>query len=213
MFIQGAGGDAKASASAREGRWVGNDHGIVEQAGRTAAEETIRVLEGGLESVAAELGSALVEEPVMLARPPSRAELEGLADGYVPGLPVLEQDIMALWARRQLERLDSGRAPADRAPILIQAIQIGQGLRLLAVEGEAVGELGRHMERAFPAGITIPVGYANGQGLYLPVSHMLAEGGYEVESYWEYGWPAPLAEGVEHAVTRAVGRLRERGIG
>jgi len=69
--------------------------------------------------------------------------------------------------------------------------------------GEPVGELGARVAGRFSAGLTVPLGYANGQGLYLPVTHMLAEGGYEVESFYEYGLPAQLAEGAEIALARA----------
>jgi len=41
---------------------------------------------------------------------------------------------------------------------------------------------------------------------------MLDEGGYEAESYWEYGHPAPLAKGMEEILTRALQDLRGQGI-
>jgi len=45
---------------------------------------------------------------------------------------------------------------------------------------------GRRLLR--PAGTVVPLGYSNGQGLYLPVETNLPEGGYEVESVYEYGF-------------------------
>ena len=41
---------------------------------------------------------------------------------------------------------------------------------------------------------------------------MLAEGGYEVVSFWEYGYPARLAKGMEDVVLKALADLRRGGI-
>ena len=41
---------------------------------------------------------------------------------------------------------------------------------------------------------------------------MLDEGGYEVDSYWEYGFPAPLAKGFEQVLFQALKDLRTAGI-
>ena len=132
--------------------------------------------------------------------------------GWLLGRPVLEQDMQTLWARQQLELLNrDGRLPTV-APLLVQGLQLGHGLRLVALEGEPVSELGPVVRSAFSDGLTLALGYANGEGLYLPVEHMLAEGGYEVESFWEYGWPAAVAEGAEGLVARAVPLLCAQGL-
>ena len=68
------------------------------------------------------------------------------------------------------------------------------------------------IEKFYGDGVTFPIGYSNGTGLYLPVSKMLPEGGYEVESYWEYGFPSPLAENMEEIVSDALSQLRYCGI-
>jgi hypothetical protein len=233
MFLQGAGGDAKVAMSAgANGRWIANDWNVVEQAGRTLAAEALGVIEGSLSPVAPALRSAIVEVELPLRPPPSRAVLEAAAAGdSTPAVgacstvatvaggnarptgtaapSVWEQGLRTLWARRQLEMLHRRGALPTSAPILVQEVQLGEALRLVAIEGEPVAELGAHVESCYSGGLTIPVGYANGQGLYLPVSHMLAEGGYEVESFYEYGLPAGLAEGAEIAVTRAIERLAD----
>jgi len=212
MFVQGAGGDAKVAASAAGSRWKGNDWNVVDTAGRTLAREVIGVLEAGLAPVEPALASALVEVPLGLAEPASRDELQAVADKNPDDGPTSYEDVRIRWARRLLAQLDAGDTPPDSVSLRVQGMQLGRDLRLVAIEGEAVGELGLHIERQFDRGITIPVGYANGQGLYLPVAHMLAEGGYEVESYWEYGVPAPLAEGAEAAIDLAMPALRDHGI-
>jgi hypothetical protein len=90
---------------------------------------------------------------------------------------------------------------------------LAKGFRLLAIEGELVGELGNHLMREGGEGVTMPLGYSNGTGLYLPSSRMISEGGYEVESHHEYGYGAPLATGAERILSDAVTALRSAGIG
>jgi len=212
MFVQGAGGDAKVAASAAGTRWKGNDWNVIDQAGRALAREVTGLLDAGLAPVEPALASALVEVPLRLAEPVSRDAFQAVADKNPDDGPTPYEDVRIRWARRLLAQFDAGDALPDAVSLRAQGVQLGRDLRLVAIEGEPVGELGLHVERQFDRGITIPVGYANGQGLYLPVAHMLPEGGYEVESYWEYGAPAPLAEGAEAAIDRALPALRDQGI-
>ena len=98
-------------------------------------------------------------------------------------------------------------------PILFQAFTFADGIRLIAIEGEPVAPFGRQIEEMFPAGsTTFPVGYSNGDGMYLPTTPMIGEGGYEVDSFWEYNVPTGLAPGVEEVVEEAVNRLKAAGI-
>ena len=82
---------------------------------------------------------------------------------------------------RETDRVPIAMACAGLNPPARAALEAH--LRLVAVEGEPVGELGLHIERQFDSGVADPVGYANSQWLYLPVAHMVPEGGYEAESY------------------------------
>jgi hypothetical protein len=214
MFLQGAAGDAKPAASADdEGRrWRSCDWDTVAEVGRCLAAEVSAVMSGGLDEIEPEVRSALVEVPYALSAPPSREDLERLA-GEQPADDATWDVVMRhLWATDQLTRLRDNGALPTAAPILIQALQLGSGLRFVAMEGEPVAELGLYAIDAFGSGVTVPLGYANGQGLYLPVERMLTEGGYEVDSAWEYQWPAPPAEGGERLIDRAVATFRERGL-
>jgi len=96
--------------------------------------------------------------------------------------------------------------------VIIQGLQLGKGLRLIGIESEAVAEWGPFIDKFYGGGITFSLGYTNGQGLYLPVSSMLDEGGYEVDSYWEYGYPSRLAKGMENVVRDGLIELRKQGI-
>ena len=107
-----------------------------------------------------------------------------------------EAKIRRLWAGAVLDDMDDGKSP-ESVPLRLQGIRLGDGVRIVAMEGEPVAEWGLRMIAAFADGVTFALGYANGQGMYLPISSMVEEGGYEVVSFWEYGFPAPLAAGME----------------
>ncbi len=101
---------------------------------------------------------------------------------------------------------------SENASILIQGVQIGDDLRMIAIEGEPVAGHGLHIIDFYQNGVTFPLGYTNGEGMYLPVSSQIPEGGYEVTSYGEYGYPARLKLGMEDIVQQALETLRKNGI-
>ena len=68
-------------------------------------------------------------------------------------------------------------------------------------------EIGLAVKRASPFPVTIMCGYTNGRMAYMPTADEWPKGGYEVESYWEYGWPSPLAPGMEAVVVETLQRL------
>jgi len=93
--------------------------------------------------------------------------------------------------------------------VLAQLIQIGEGMRFVALEGEPVAELGWIIHHAFDSGVTCPLGYSNGAGMYLPCDRMLPEGGYEVESHAEYGLPSRLAHGIDENLNQIIERCKD----
>jgi hypothetical protein len=60
--------------------------------------------------------------------------------------------------------------------------------------------------------VTFPLGYTNGCEIYLPADRMLPEHGYEVDSFWEYHYPAPLVTGIDARVVEAVRRVQAAGV-
>ena len=120
---------------------------------------------------------------------------------------------MRLWAERKIVRLDREKQLPTSVTITAHGVQLGKGLRLIGLEGEAVAGLGLLIQDFYQQGITFPLGYTNGAQLYLPTENMLKEGGYEVESYYEYGQPAPIAKGFENILIQTIEQLRAYGIG
>lgn len=206
MFLQGAGGDAKARviADGNGGRaWRRGTRDDVEAAGRMVAGEVLAALGETPAPVTPGLRSALAEMRWPLERAPGRAALEKALHG--------EHEGRRTWAGKQLEDLDRrGRLTAS-APVLVQALRLGGGLRIVALEGEPTAGIGRQLIEAAGGGVTFALGYSNGLGLYLPTERMLDEGGYEVDSFWEYGLPARLKPGYEKMLRQALGGFRESG--
>ncbi|MBI2438062.1 MAG: neutral/alkaline non-lysosomal ceramidase N-terminal domain-containing protein [Lentisphaerae bacterium] len=189
VFLQSCGGDTKAcviadgpAATWTSGRatWRRGNWKDISRAGAVVAEAVLSVLPRLKPVSRPKVQSILTEVALPLTGIPTKAELEAIKRKDA-------SDIRRLWAARQLKLLrQKGRLPKF-APILAQGLRLADNLQLVALEGEAVAAWGWAIEKAFRSA-TIPLGYSNGQGLYLPVEHMLKEGGYEVESVWEYGF-------------------------
>lgn len=210
LFLQGAGGDTKPCVIAdgpgepyptwRSGTWKD-----IEAAGDLVAEDVLGILDN-LQPVQPAVQSALAEMDLPLQELPGREQMERY-------LQQARGAIRKHWAERQIEKLGRGFGLESSAMILAQGICLGKGLRLVALEGEPVAELGLQICNHFRSGITFPLGYSNGTGLYLPTSRMLEQGGYEVNSYYEYGYAATLARGIEAVLDRALAQFGQAGIG
>jgi hypothetical protein len=185
----------------------------MEKVGDILGQEVIDIVNGGLSEHQPALATALTETQWPLLDPISRDEFAKKAEeGLTPGAPPEEQGIYDLWAARQVELIDRGQKLRSSASILIQGIKLGEGLRMVAIEGEPVAEHGLNILSFYNNGVTFPIGYANGESMYLPVTRQLPEGGYEVEAYGEYGYPAQLAPGMEEIVRGAMEGFKEEGI-
>lgn len=111
------------------------------------------------------------------------------------------------WIALEERRERCGTAPVS-VPVLLHGIQLGTGLRIVAMEGEVVAEHGLAMHRQFAKGVTFALGYSNGDAMYLPTSAMLPEGGYEVECHPLFGWPGQLKKGMERILSQNLRALR-----
>lgn len=209
LFLQGVGGDSKAYLDG----WTG-DFDKMDQLGRLAADDTIRAMSRGLKQVQPQLRSSIVMTHWPL-QPVEKASLENAFKAAE--LRLKESPLIAgtryKWAKQQLKLIQRGRLPSTW-PIQLHGIKLAENVRMVGMEGEAVAEWGFFIEEFYGKdnGLTIPMGYSNGQGAYLPVSRQLPELGYEVESYPEYDLPSPFAPGMEAAVLAGLRQLKQQGI-
>ncbi|OGV68240.1 MAG: hypothetical protein A3K19_12240 [Lentisphaerae bacterium RIFOXYB12_FULL_65_16] len=207
LFLQGCGGDAKASIIGQGDKWRGGTWDEVAQAGHTLAKEVLRGIGTGLARIEPKIRCGLVDMEWPLKPAMDRAGFEAL------GADAKTDEVRRLWAKRQLERLERGQKLATSVSITLHGVALGKGLRLIGLEGEAVAELGLFMLDFYKGkGTTFPLGYTDGAQLYLPTSAMLDEGGYEAVSAHEYGHPASLAKGVEAIILDGLKRLEAQGV-
>ena len=171
-----------------------------------AAGEVTECLAGALERVEPALASAMTEVEWPMEAPLSRDGYAAIAADPAGG------EVRRAWAYDIVTQLDAGQALPSAVPLALQGIRLGADLRIVGIEGEAVAGYGPLMCGSYVKGVTFALGYCNGEGLYLPTSPMFAEGGYEVVSSWEYGFPARLTPGFEAILAAGLERLREAGV-
>ncbi|MDP2981827.1 MAG: hypothetical protein Q8O92_00670 [Candidatus Latescibacter sp.] len=212
LFLQGAGGDAKASVIGKgEKEWRAGTWDDVDKAGGMVADEVKGIVEKGLVKIRPDLRTAMIIMNWPLTPSIGRAGYEEVIKNPKTD-PESSPEIMKLWAKEQIGYLDRGYMLPSSVQITLHGVKLGKGLRLVGIEGEAVAELGLIIRNFYPDGVTFPMGYTDGAQMYLPTSNMLDEGGYEVESYWEYRQPSPLAKGMEKILTDTLAQIRKEGI-
>lgn len=212
LFLQGTGGDAKASVIGKgEKEWRAGSWEDVARAGSIVADEVKTIAAGKLVKVEPDIQFAQLIMNWPLAKPLDRAGFEAVIRNPRTN-EESSPEIMKLWAKEQIGHFDRGLTLPMSVGITLHGIRLGAGLRIVGIEGEAVAELGNIMRGFYREGITFALGYTDGAQMYLPTTAMLSEGGYEVESYWEYRQPAPLAGGMEKILIDSLGELRAAGI-
>jgi hypothetical protein len=126
-------------------------------------------------------------------------------------------------ARLMLAQIDAGMVPTA-VPLPIQIWRFGEDLTLVALAGEVGVDYALRLKKELGKGSTWVVAYANEVPCYIPSERVLQEGGYEAgwdrdqgpgvpgatSSILFYGWPAPLAPGVEERVVAAVHALLKK---
>jgi hypothetical protein len=120
-------------------------------------------------------------------------------------------------ARMMLAYMGAGTLPNDMS-LPIQVWRFGHDLTLVALAGEVCVDYALRLKKELGADRTWAVAYANEVPAYIPSERILREGGYEAgwdldqgpgapgatSSILFYGWPAPLASGVEDRILNAV---------
>ena len=202
LFLQGVGGDTKVRAH-DDVAVFGTTWEDQATAGVSVAEAITKELASELREVTPKLRVCELEVELALRPPPSGQD----------GSPDHKSDVRQRWAERMKEREASGIPIPTAVRMTVHGVQIGEGVRLVGLEGEAVADLGYLIKDEFDGGVTFPLGHTDGCQMYIPSDQMLDEGGYEVVSYYEYHQPAGLAPGIDSAVTDGVRELQRYGVG
>jgi hypothetical protein len=206
LFIAGCGGDINPDPMGKIE--------YVPMHGRALAEEVLRVLNQRetLRPLRGPLRMSFREIELPLDKPPSRELLEKLLE-QKPG----EQ---LRYAKQMLKQMEKGPLPSA-VPYPILVWQFGSDLTLVGLSGEVCVDYALRLKRELGAERTWVAGYANQLPCYIPSDRVLAEGGYEAGwgsslgravaggSILRYGWPVPLAPGLEDRIVKATRELTE----
>lgn len=191
LFLTGCGGDQNPQP-----------RGKLEQAqqhGRALANGVESALLGPTRPVSGPLSSALGTVDLEFADPPSRAELEKLAQST--------DEFAQRRAAALLAQLDEKGEIKRTYPYLIHAVRFGDDLLLVALAGEVVVDYSLRLKlelRGLPVWIA---GYSNDVFGYVPSRRVLHEGGYEGGGAMRFTTlPGPFAPSVE---TLIVGKVHE----
>lgn len=109
-------------------------------------------------------------------------------------------------AERWLAHLDRvGKLPKEYSYV-VQTVQFGNDLRLVALAGEVVVDYALRLKRELGSQGLWVVAYANDACSYIPSARVLKEGGYEAaDSMWYYDLPTSYAPVIED---RIIGKVR-----
>ena len=190
-YLQGCCGDIRP-ALVREGAFYYGDR-EVRALGSTLAKEILAILQRPMQVLPARpLAGRAATVLLPFQALPTIAELE--AKRQQPG-------IAGAWSRLLLA--DAGRIQPT-IPLKLVALDLADGLSLLAMDGEVTVEYGLFV-KAHSGGRVLPMGYSNGMIGYVPTARQVAEGGYEAAGSCPYfGLPAPFAPALEERVYQAM---------
>lgn len=172
---------------------------LAEQHGRTLANAVEAALLPKPRPVAGPLRVALEEVPIDFAPAPSREEL------------LKQKESKNQYEKRHaallLEELEKNGKLASSYPYLVQVVQFGKDLTLVALAGEVVVDYSLRLKRELPGSPVWVAGYSNEVFGYVPSQRVLGEGGYEGGGARIYtSQPCPFAPSIEE---RIVGKAHE----
>ena len=115
--------------------------------------------------------------------------------------------IVGFHARRWLERLDRGEAPAPTLPYPVQTFSFSTNLGMVFLGGEVVVDYALRLKSELDPRRLWINGYANDVPGYIPSRRILKEGGYEAESsLWYYDRPQQFDPALEDRIVTEVHR-------
>jgi hypothetical protein len=198
LFIAGCGGDQNPYP-----RRKADGLQLCQQHGRTLANAVDAALEGPPRPISGPLRTALEEVTLDFAPPPSREALEQQTKS--------NNKYERQHAQFLLNQLEHEGKITETYPYLVQAIQFGDDLTLIALAGEVVIDYALRFKRELGGGPLWIAGYSNDVFGYVPSLRVLQEGGYEGGGAMRYTpLPGPFATSVEDRVVKTVHKLTQQ---
>lgn len=175
---------------------------LAEQHGRALANGVEAALIGPTKQIDGALRVAIDEVTLEFAEPPGRSELQQQAKSSNK----YEQRHAAALLR-QLEETGEIR---QTYPYLVQAVNFGDELLMIALAGEVVVDYSHRFKLELRGSPVWVAGYSNDVFGYVPSLRVLQEGGYEGGGAMRYTTlPGPFAPTVEKLIVESVHRLAD----
>ena len=195
MFIAGCGGD--------QNPYPRRTLDLAKQHGRALANGVETALLSQASPVRGPIQSALETVTLDFAQPPSRQQLEQQAQST---------NKYERWhAGVLLKELEQNGKIRTTYPYLVQVVQFGGDLTMIALAGEVVVDYSLRFKAELPGSNVWVAGYSNDVFGYLPSLRVLNEGGYEGGGAMLYtDLPGPFAPSVEKRVVDKVHNLVKR---
>ena len=198
FFLAGCGGDQNPYPRPRE---KGLEY--CQQHGRTLATAVEAALITRPRPVRGPLAMALEEVTLQFAPPPSREELLRLRES--------SNRYERHHANLLLDELEQHGKICTTYPYLIQVVQFGGDLTLVAMAGEVVVDYSLRLKLELPGPAVWIAGYSNDVFNYVPSLRVLREGGYEAVRAISSGWlPGPFDPSVEKRIVAKMHELVNR---
>jgi len=96
---------------------------------------------------------------------------------------------------------------ATSVPTAMHTLTIGDSFALVTIAGEVCVEIGLRIKEVIGDGPRFVLGYTDRVHWYIPSRQILREGGYEADSFYYHGIPAPYDESVEDTLVDAARAL------
>jgi len=190
MFVAGCGGDQNPIPR--------RSVELCQKYGQMLADAVKEVLKRPMRPLAPEFKGAFAFVNLNYERVVTRADLEQALRSETPH--------RRRWAKQMLRMLDEGKQFDSSYPYALQVWRLGDQV-WIALGGEALVDYAIRFKREFGEKTWV-TSYAHDLTGYIPSRRNCEEGGYEVDSLWEYGHPAERwAFDVEERIAEAVAKL------
>ncbi|MDA1051811.1 MAG: neutral/alkaline non-lysosomal ceramidase N-terminal domain-containing protein [Planctomycetota bacterium] len=194
MFVTGCGADQNPQPR--------STLALAEQHGRALANGVEAALSGPTKPIEGTLRVAIEEVTLEFAEPPGRAALE------------LQTKSSNKYEQRHAEallrQLDETGEIRLTYPYLVQAINFGDDLLMIALAGEVVVDYSLRFKLELRGSPVWVAGYSNDVFGYVPSLRVLQEGGYEGGGAMRYTTlPGPFAPTVEKLIVEKVHQLAD----
>lgn len=193
VFLQGFAGNIKANISSRGDKWQNGTYEDINDMALILENKISKAISNQPFSKATlDLGGIEFEIPIEIEPAPKEYFINSI--GKRPTKPLLDRN-----AHKILENYDTME---NKITIVAGILKLSSELCIAHMGGEPCFEVEEIVEKALGNKKVIFSGYSDAVA-YIPTDKLIPEGGYEVDSFLEYGFKGQFKLGVDHKIFEA----------